>query len=92
MHNGCDVRAGYTFPQLFKVKDLEYFYLGLNERSTVCDCSLNSYRLIGYDEIYESCGDMIDKEVVFDRTYVDDEGNVRCCDCDSIIKGGFIKW
>lgn len=93
VHNGCDVRSGYTKPQLFKIKDLDYWYIGQYERCTVCDCGLNDYKLVGYDEIYESaCGDMIDKELVYDRTYVDDDANVKCRDCDSVIEGGFIKW
>ena len=32
------------------------------------------------------------KDEVYNRTYVDDDGNVRCRDCDSVIKGGFIEW
>lgn len=28
LHNGCDVRGGYTNTQIFKVNDPDYFYIG----------------------------------------------------------------
>lgn len=92
VHNGCDVRSGYTKPQVFKVKDLEYFIMGQSDRRTECSCGLNSYRISGYDYIEESDGWVIDKGLVYDRTFVDYKGNVYCNDCGSIVTGGFIEW
>lgn len=92
VHNGCDVRSGYTKPQLFRVKDWENFVTGMYDRKTECDCGLNDYTIYGTDDPTDSTGDYVSKEEIFNRTYVDDDGNVRCRDCDSIIKGGFIKW
>lgn len=92
VHNGCDVRSGYTKPRVFKVKDITYFLAGLNDRKTECKCGLNDYNLYGYDEIYDTSGWKMDKGLIYDRTYLDTKGNVRCRDCDSLIKGGFIEW
>lgn len=92
VHNGCDVRAGYTKPQLFKVKDIDYFIMGQFDRICECECGLNDYSFYGTDEPTDSCGYYIGKDEVFERTYIDDDGNVRCKDCDSVIKGGFRKW
>ena len=92
VHNGCDVRSGYTFPQLFGVKDRDYFVAGLFDRKCECDCGLNDYTFYGSDEPTEYGGSYVYKDEVYNRTYVDDDGNVRCRDCDSVIKGGFIKW
>lgn len=92
VHNGCDVRSGYTSPQLFRVKDIDYFVSGMYDRKTECDCGLNDYSLYGNDDAMDSVGDYVTKEEIYERTYIDNDGNVRCKDCDSIVKGGFIKW
>ena len=74
VHNGCDVRSGYTSPQLFKIKDIDYFISGQYTRRTECECGLNDYTIFGYDEYYEDSGDDIDKELVFDNnTLIDIE-------------------
>jgi hypothetical protein len=38
IHNGCDVRGGYTAPRIFKVTDIDYFYLGMTGLDAVCGC------------------------------------------------------
>lgn len=91
VHNGCDVRSGYTFPQLFKVKDVDYFLTGQYDRLTECECDLNSYTILGVDEIMDSDGE-VSKEDIYNRTFVDDDGNVRCVECNDVVKGGFLKW
>lgn len=92
VHNGCDVRSGYTYPQLFKVKDVEYFLMGQFDRFCQCECGLNDYTIFGSDEPTESDGSYVYKDEVYKRTYVDDDGNVRCKECNDIIKGGFMEW
>lgn len=92
VHNGCDVRSGYTAPQLFKVKDIEYFIMGQFDRFCQCECGLNDYTIYGSDDPTESDGSYVDGYEIYKRTYVDSDGNVRCRDCDSIIEGGFIEW
>jgi len=46
----------------------------------------------GEDDATDSCGDYVHKDEIYKRTYVDANGNVCCCECDSIIKGGFVEW
>ena len=92
VHNGCDVRSGYTYPQLFKLKDIEYFLIGQSDRFCQCECGLNDYTIYGSDDPTDSTGDYIGEDEIYKRTYVDDDGNVRCKECEDIIKGGFIEW
>lgn len=90
LHNGCDVRSGYTSPQIFKVKDIDCFLIGQFERKTECECGLNDYRLYR-NEITDSNGN-VDGWDIYNRTFIDDEDYVRCKDCKKIIKGGFVEW
>lgn len=92
VHNGCDVRSGYTYPQLFKIEDIEYFLMGMSDRFCECKCGLNDYHIYGGDDAIDSSGDYVGEDEIYKRTYVDDEGNVRCKECDDIIKGGFVEW
>lgn len=44
VHNGCDVRGGYTVPQVFKVRDIEYFSMAQYEVRTYCEyCQRGGY-------------------------------------------------
>lgn len=92
VHNGADVRSGYTKPQIFRVKDIEYWGLGQSDRKCECDCGLNDYTIYGSDTPTDSTGTYIYEDEIYERTYIDNEGKVRCKDCNSIIKGGFVKW
>ena len=91
VHNGCDVRSGYTYPQLFKLYDIEYFLIGQDDRRCYCDCGYNNYWLTGSSDISDKNGAWLDKKDIYNRTYVD--GNyVRCCECDGVLQGGFVEW
>ena len=92
VHNGCDVRSGYTEPKVFKVNDLMYFISGLNDRRCECDCGLNDYWILGSDDATDGSGDYVYPDEIYKRTYVDDDGLVRCVDCDGVVKGGFVEW
>ena len=92
LHNGCDVRSGYTKPQLFKIKDIEYFLISQSDRFCQCECGLNDYTISGSDDPTERNGDYIDGNEIWKRTYVDNDRNVRCKKCNSIVEGGFLEW
>ena len=92
VHNGCDVRSGYTKPQLFKLKDIEYFLIGQVDRFCQCDCGLNDYTIYGSDDPTDSDGNWVYKNEIYERTYLDNEGHLHCKECDSIIEGGFFEW
>ena len=92
VHNGCDVRSGYTKPQLFKLKDIEYFLIGQVDRFCQCECGLNNYTIYGSDGPTDTDGEWVTESEIYKRTYRDTKGNVRCRECDKILKGGFLEW
>lgn len=85
VHGGCDVRGGYTAPKVFEINDIDYFLMYMDTVNTYCDCGLNNYMIRGYSEISNQYGDWLDKEDICNNTYVDDDGNLRCKDCNAII-------
>ena len=38
IHNGCDVRGGYTKPRFFKILEEDYFYIAQHDVHASCDC------------------------------------------------------
>ncbi|RLC86653.1 MAG: hypothetical protein DRJ03_08075 [Chloroflexi bacterium] len=38
IHNGCDIRGGYTKPRFFKVLEEDYFFLAMSDVHAYCDC------------------------------------------------------
>jgi len=39
IHNGCDVRGGYTAPRIFKVVDVDYFHIAQSDLRAYCECT-----------------------------------------------------
>lgn len=91
IHNGCDIRSGYTYPQVFELNDIEYFFMGTNDCNIECKCLNMSLTMYDYNEYYDSDGD-IDKYDIYERTYVDNDGKLRCKECNAIIKSGFMEY
>lgn len=93
IHNGCDVRGGYTLPKIFYVQDPEYFITGTTDARISCGC--RSYNYYGHDyiETYddENCIS-VDNEYIFNHTYVDDNGDLRCKDCDELLMSEFVSY
>lgn len=85
IHGGCDVRGGYTKPRVFQIEDIDYFLMYMDSMETCCDCGLNDLSLKGYDEISNRDGDWLDDKDIYNQCYVDEEGNLRCRECNSII-------
>lgn len=48
IHNGCDVRGGYTAPRIFRVIDSDYFQLYMSQASAGCKCTYRSTDDCGY--------------------------------------------
>lgn len=42
IHNGCDVRGGYTKPRVFRLDAVDYFLLHMTDLNASCECS-NGY-------------------------------------------------
>lgn len=93
IHNGCDVRAGYTLPKIFYVKEPEYFITGTTDARITCGC--RDYNYYDYDSIEMYDGEdyiYIDDKYIFNHTYVDDDGDLRCKDCDELLMSEFITY
>lgn len=93
IHNGCDARGGYTLPKIFYVENPEYFIIGTTDAIISCGC--RNYNYYDYDsiEIYdgEDCIS-IDNEYIFNHTYVDDNGDLRCKDCGELLMSEFWEY
>ncbi len=93
IHNGCDVRVGYTLPQIFYVEEPEYFMSGTTDAIISCGC--RDYNYYDYDSIETYDGEdyiSIDNEYIFNHTYVDDNGDLRCKDCGELLMSEFMEY
>lgn len=88
IHNGCDVRAGYTLPKIFYVEEPEYFMTGTTDAIISCGCRDYDYIETYDDEDYIS----IDDEYIFNHTYVDDNGDLRFKDCGELLMSEFMEY
>lgn len=90
IHNGCDVRSGYTLPKIFYVKEPEYFITGTADARVTCGC--RDYNYYGPDciETYDCVN--VDDEYIFNHTYVDDNGDLRCKDCGELLMSEFVDY
>lgn len=93
IHNGCDVRGGYTLPKIFYVQDPEYFITGTTDARISCGCKSYNYYGHDYIETYddEDCIS-VDDEYIFNHTYVDDNGDLRCKDCGELLMSEFVSY
>ena len=48
IHNGCDVRGGYTAPKFFRVRDSGYFHLAQYDIDLSCGCTSRTSDDCGY--------------------------------------------
>ncbi len=96
VHGGCDIRGGYTYPQVFRVNDMDMFYMGLADCQIDCDCSCYHY-----EDLYSIYLDMedgkfqyepISQKEMYTRVYEDDEGVLRCKKCDGILEARFQEY
>lgn len=93
IHNGCDVRGGYTLPKIFYVENPEYFITGTTDAIISCGC--RDYNYYDYDYIERYDGEdyiSIDDEYIFNHTYVDDNGDLRCKDCGELLMSEFWEY
>lgn len=93
IHNGCDVRGGYTLPKIFYVKEPEYFITGTTDARITCGCRDYNYYSHDYIETYDDENYIsIDDEFIFNHTYVDDNGDLRCRDCGELLMSEFVSY
>ena len=93
IHNGCDVRGGYTLPKIFYVENPEYFITGTTDAIISCGCRDYNYYDYDYIETYDGEDYIsIDDEYIFNHTYVDDNGDLRCKDCGELLMSEFMEY
>lgn len=93
IHNGCDVRGGYTLPKIFYVENPEYFITGTTDAVISCGCRDYNYYDYNYIETYDDEDYIsIDNEYIFNHTYVDDNGDLRCKDCGELLMSEFWEY
>ena len=86
IHNGCDARAGYTLPKIFYLEEPEYFMSGTTDALITCGCRNYNYYDYDYIEVYDGEDYIgVDNEYIFNHTYVDDNGDLRCKDCGELL-------
>lgn len=61
IHNGCDVRGGYTAPRIFHIPDVEYFIMAQSDIDASCGCGSVCSDDCGYN-FYEGIGEFKDRE------------------------------
>ena len=92
IHNGCDVRGGYTLPKIFYVENPEFFITGTTNALITCGCRDYNY-YDDYIEVYDGGGYIsVDDEYIFNHTYVDDNGDLRCKDCGELLMSEFMEY
>lgn len=85
IHNGCDARWGFTAPHIFKIADIDEFITANECAFVFCDCGYNDYRY-SYDETYDyNEQNDLDNKILAKKTYIDEQGYLRCAECDSVI-------
>lgn len=89
IHNGCDARWGFTTPHIFKLLDIDDFITSTECAFIECECLHNNYRY-DYDGVwcYDEEKDIGHNEfgdIVAEKTYIDNQGYLRCKECDGII-------
>ena len=93
IHNGCDARAGYTLPKIFYLEEPEYFMSGTTDALITCGCRNYNYYDYDYIEVYDGEDYIgVDNEYIFNHTYVDDNGDLRCKDCGELLMSEFMEY
>jgi len=71
VHNGADIRGGYTSPKVFRVDDIDNFYLDMTNIAAACNC----------DYYILEAGDTLDDREVEYRN-----GELYCKKCSGKIE------
>lgn len=86
IHNGCDIRGGYTDVHVFKVRWAEEMEMAKYEANIYCKCLMHDYRQSDPSYIrYWDWDDFINEKFIYAHSYEDEDGNLRCKYCNEII-------
>lgn len=93
IHNGCDIRGGYTDVHIFDVgyedefltaqTDISIDCLHTDGKTHICE---SGYQMYGSDTYYSYLeqGD-VNEHYIYQHTYVDKDNKLRCKECDGLI-------
>ena len=93
IHNGCDIRGGYTDVHIFDVRQEDEFLTAQTDVSIDClhtDGKIHicesGYQMYDSDTYYSyrKQGD-VNKKYVYKNTYVDENNQLRCKECNGLI-------
>ena len=86
IHGGCDVRGGYTDPQIFALYEPDYFHIAQSDVSAVCTgCGNNWYSDdAGIHYYYDGC--TANEKPVEEWWTLDEEKNEVTCKCGSKVE------
>ena len=87
IHGGCDVRGGYTKPQVFTLIDPDYFIMAQSDVYARCGCGEWDSNDAGYDWCFEGC---IPSKPT-DWWYDEENNRVMCYDCRKEVKFGVVE-
>lgn len=94
IHNGCDVRGGYTDIHIFKVNWAEEMHMAQFEANIQCKCGMHNYQqldpnYIVYNNQYDN---KLNDKFVYTHSYEDENGDLRCKYCNELIIGEMIDF
>jgi len=84
IHGGCDVRGGYTAPQVFTLNEPGYFIGAQVDISAWCGCGNWSSDDAGYNWYFEGCAPSKPADWFYNR----EDNTVRCLDCRQAVRFG----
>lgn len=85
VHNGADIRGGYTFPRVFKLVSVDYFFIWQSEINAYCDCDVLYSDDGGYS--WESnSGVLKTDDYSLPSQWENKDGKVVCSRCGKRVK------
>lgn len=93
IHNGCDVRGGYTNIHIFKVDWAEEMCMAQFEGDIRCKCGMHKYKQLDPTYIVYDNGwdEPINKKFIYAHSYEDKNGDLRCKYCNELITSSMIS-
>lgn len=79
LHNGVDIRAGYTNCYIFQTDWLDDFLMSLFESLITCSCALNHYALSSNQTLHKT--EKNGKNIIYETAYIDKDNILRCKRC-----------
>jgi hypothetical protein len=86
IHGGCDIRGGYTKPQVFSLEEPDYFIMAQMDITARCGCGNWSSDDAGYNWYFNGCAPSKPADWFYSR----EKNTVRCLDCRQPVTFGVI--